>query len=213
MADSNATSDERRGALDVPTTNYDDLVTVNQEGYFEDENHRPEPLYQYGTVDTSDTGGAAHQSVAEVSPVFEEARVRNLVTAARALDPDDDGVGSEMVILPEGSVTVTGSTKSVDDARAEIEGKLKSLADEPVVLGAAGPQQRAAAEEAEDTSNPDVPEGVRPGANPAPATATTAASTSQQAAAAPSGTSSAARARASRGTSSGSSSGSSSSSK
>jgi hypothetical protein len=101
MAEANVTTDSSAPkALDVPTTDVNDLVKPNTEGYYEQEDWRPEPLYQYGTLDTSDTAGAAHQSVAEVSPVFQEARARTLVTAARALDPEDDGVGEEMVTLP-----------------------------------------------------------------------------------------------------------------
>lgn len=178
MADTNVTTEGgKSGALDVPTTDIADLVRPAEGAYFEDENHRPEALYQYGTVDTSDTSGGAHQSVAEVSPVFAEARARNLLAAARALDPEDDGVGAEMVTLPQGAVTVTGTVKTADEGRADIEGALKRLADNPIGLGGPSPSQQEAAEEAEDTSNPDADESTAT-PNPAPTSATTSESTS-----------------------------------
>lgn len=176
MADATvSTENTAPKALDVPTTDIEDLVTVNKDGYYEDENHRPEPLYQYGTLDTSDTAGGAHQNVKEISPVFEEARLTNLATAAKALDPEDP-TPAELVTLPTGSVTVTGSVRTAEEARDEIAAQLKAAADDPFVLGGPGEQQRLAAEEGKDTGNPDELPREKAAANPAPATATTAES-------------------------------------
>lgn len=122
------------------------LVTTNKDGYFESEDHRPEPLYQYGTFDTSDTAGGAHQRVEEVAPVFEVARRQNLAVAARALDPEDTEVPAELVTLPTGSVTVTGATRTPEEAKAEITSGLASAAAEPLVVGGPTEEQRKAAE-------------------------------------------------------------------
>lgn len=122
------------------------LVTTNKDGYFESEDHRPSPLFQYGTLDTSDTAGGAHQRVEEVAPVFEVARRQNLATAARALDPEDTEVPAELVTLPTGSVTVTGSTRTADEAKEEIASALASAAEDPLVLGGPTEEQRKAAE-------------------------------------------------------------------
>jgi hypothetical protein len=150
MADATVrTDDSAPKALDVPTTDVADLIGLNTDGYYEDENFRPDPLLQYGTVDTSDTGGGAHQDVAEVSPVFAHARAQNLATAARALDPEDP-TPAELVTLPTGSVTVTGSVRTAEEAREEIAAKLRDQAENPVLLGGPTEQQRVAAEEREE---------------------------------------------------------------
>lgn len=143
------------GALNVPAVGVSDLVvaSTDDDRYVEDENFRPDVYSQYGTVDTSDTGGGAHQSIAEVSPVFAHARAANLITAARALDPLDPGVGSELVTLPETQVNFLGPSRSADDARTEIETAITDLADNPVVLGGPTSQQRLAAEEYEGESD------------------------------------------------------------
>jgi hypothetical protein len=137
------------GALDAPT-DLSELVVTSSERYHEDnENHVPNPLYSTGTLDTSDTAGAADNSIREVSPVFEAARAANLVAAAKALDPDD-ATPAELVVLPQGSVTVTGSVRTADEAREEIAASLRALKENPVELGGVTPAQQSAAEENED---------------------------------------------------------------
>jgi hypothetical protein len=180
MADATVrTDDSTPKALDVPTTDVRDLVKPSTDGYYEDENFRPDPLAQYGTLDTSDTGGTTHQDVREISPVFAEAKAKNLATAARALDPDDD-TPSELVVLPQGSVTVTGSVRSPGEARQEIESQLQKLAEEPLVLGGLTPGQKAAAEE-DDTAQgrKDARESTLDGGKPSN-TATTAESPARE---------------------------------
>lgn len=147
MAD--ATTEGPR-ALDVDL----DAAYTKPVGYFENEDYRPDPLSQYGTLDTSDTAGGAHQSIREISPVFEEARVANLQTAARALDPDDP-TPEELVVLPAGSVTVTGSARTAEDGRGDIERALKRAAENPIELGAAGPEAQKAAEDTSDDGRQD----------------------------------------------------------
>lgn len=179
MAETTTTPDraERPGALDVPTTDRADLVKPAPDRYLEDEAYLPNPYWQYGTVDTSDTAGGAHQSVAEVSPVFAMSRVNNLLTAARALDPEDDGVGAELVTLPQGAVTVTGTTKTADEGRDDIAGALRRLSEDPLLLGGPTEQQKLAAEEADDTGNPEA-EGSGATTTTAPNRASSSATTS-----------------------------------
>lgn len=139
-------------------------------GYVENEDYVPDPLHQYGTLDTSDTAGGVHQDIREVSPAFDLARAQNLMTAARALDPDDP-TPSELVVLPEGSVTVSGTTKTPEDARIELERALKRYSDTPVELGGMSAGQREAAEERDsnDDENVDERRGTRPDASTNPA--------------------------------------------
>lgn len=163
MADDRA----RSRAIDVPTDDVDELVRPADGAYAEEnEDHRPNAMFQYGTVDTTEHGGALTDP-AEVSPVFARARAANLLGAARALDPDDP-TPEELVTLPQGAVTVVGTTKTADDGRDDIEAALRRMADEPVELGGLTQAQRDAAEERDD----DEPRSTtsRPAASaPAPA--------------------------------------------
>lgn len=151
MADTNTErakdrGDEPRGlGVDLDA----DLHRVDTDAYYEDETYRPEPLFQYGTLDTSDTGGASHQDMREISPAFDLARAENLRTAARALDPDDP-TPEELVTLPQGAVSVMGTTKTPDEARDDLARSYGRLVDEPIVLGGVSPQARVAGEEDEE---------------------------------------------------------------
>jgi hypothetical protein len=132
-----------------------DKPVVTQVGYSEgNPNHKVDPFAQTGTLDTSDTGGGAQNDVTSVSPIFEIARAERLREAARALDPDDP-TPSELVILPEGQVTVTGTTKTADEGRADVLREVAKLAENPVEIGGMNANQREAAK---DTSSeqPDV---------------------------------------------------------
>lgn len=129
-------------SLDV-TTNVDELVRPAQDAYMENEDHVPDPLHLYGTLDTSDTAGGAHQRIEEVSPTFSAARARNLVTAARALDPNDDEVSEDLVVLPDDG-------RTADDGRRSVERALQQMAEHPVTLGAVGPEAARAAETTDD---------------------------------------------------------------
>jgi hypothetical protein len=138
MAEDKTTAEEQAAAVDL------DATLVRPGGFIENPNHTPNPFFQYGTVDTSGLGAPEHQQMAAISPVFEAARAENLRTAARALDPNDPEVSSDLVILPESTVTVQGSARTADDARAEVFGAVRRLVDDPVVLGISPGAQEAA---------------------------------------------------------------------
>lgn len=134
----NADSDPSHYARlsEEPQAGLGDLVTMV--GYSEDENHRPDPMFQYGTVDTSDTSGGAQSRIQEVSPVFDVARAQNLETAARALDPKDP-TPSELVVLPAEANTAEIATDRLHAAVAELK-------DNPVEIGGLTREQKLAAE-------------------------------------------------------------------
>lgn len=121
-----------------------DTTTDAPLGYVENPDHVPNPTDMYGTLDTSGTAGAAHGKIDEVTPIFEKARQDDLATAARALDPDDDGVDSSLVVLPQGQNIVP-----VDpEAEAErIKGVAATAAESEVDLTSprmTGPKKEAA---------------------------------------------------------------------
>jgi hypothetical protein len=125
-------------------------------GYFEREDYVPDPYAQRGQVDTTDTAGVV-PDVREVSHVFDEARARNMQVAARALDPNDPTVPAELVTLPEGQVSVLGTTKSADEGRDDVVRAVNAIAENPVEIG--GPtlaQQQAAEDTSTDTTNAEA---------------------------------------------------------
>lgn len=117
---------------------------VDYGGYREEdsESWKPNPHFQYGTLDTSDTAGAAHQNIKEVSPVFDLGRAQALALAARALDPEDTDVDSRLVVLPEDSLTA-------DEAKKNLADNIQALKDEKIVVGGPTAEQRAAATDAD----------------------------------------------------------------
>ena len=46
----------------------------------------PNPHFQYGTLDTTDTAGAAHQNIREISPVFDLGRAQALAAGQQCRD-------------------------------------------------------------------------------------------------------------------------------
>jgi hypothetical protein len=126
---------------------------VEYGGYREEdsENFTPNPHFQYGTLDTSDTAGAAHQNIKEVSPVFEVGRAQALQLAARALDPEDKDVSESLVVLPEESLTA-------DEAKRNLADRVQAYKDEPIVVGGMTAEQRAAATDA-DGNVAEAPKG------------------------------------------------------
>lgn len=115
--------------------------------YKENDNFVPEPTAQYGTLDTSATAGAAHSKIEEISPVFAVADKQNAEVAARAVDPDDDGVPASAVILPD-------SDRSYDDAVDAVKTKAERLKDEDISLLSSNksPAQKLAEEEGPDAA-------------------------------------------------------------
>lgn len=81
--------------------------------YKESDSHRPKATDMYGTPDTTGTGGAKAASVESVSPIFAEARARELETAAKALDPNDP--------TPAALVTLPADEKERDKAEARVK--------------------------------------------------------------------------------------------
>ena len=117
------------------------------EGYSESDDFVPDPTHQFGTVETSGTAGIADSRIEEVTPIFDIARQQNLVTAARALDPDDTDVASSNVILP-------GDLRDMETAKEEVRKQAEAALSEPVTIGGPTMAQRAAAE---DTSKDEKP--------------------------------------------------------
>lgn len=109
--------------------------------YAEDKDFVNNPTDQFGTLDTSGTAGSAHSRIEEVSPVFAVADQQNALNAARAIDPNDDGVSSSAVVLPDDKGrSREEALKSVKDraAKAKKDGDLSS--------GRVTPAQEEAAE-------------------------------------------------------------------
>lgn len=113
-------------------------------GYREEdsEDWAPNPHFQYGTLDTSDTAGAAHQNIREVSPVFDQGRALALALAARALDPNDTEVSESLVVLPEEPLTN-------DEAKRQLADRVEALKKDKIVLGGPTAEQKAAATDAD----------------------------------------------------------------
>lgn len=127
MAEDKTTVTREDVDLDAP-------LTV-QGGYQESPDHKPNPFYQYGTLDTTDlSGGHPSEQMSQLSPVFAEARAQNLAVAARALDPNDP-TPSELVVLPQSTVTVQGADRTAEDAKSNLYGTVKRLQEEPLVVG------------------------------------------------------------------------------
>ena len=59
------------------------------ERYIENPDFVPDATAQFGTLDTSGTGGGSHQRLEETTPIFDLARAADMAVAAKALDPDD----------------------------------------------------------------------------------------------------------------------------
>lgn len=133
-----------------------DAPVVEFVGYSENNpNHKPDPFFQTGTLDTSDTGGTAQNSIRDVSPVFDIARAQNLQAAARALDPDDP-TPAELVILPQGEVTVTGTAKTAEEGREDVFREVRKLQEHPVEVGGRTRSQEEAAEDTSEESSLDA---------------------------------------------------------
>lgn len=133
----------------MPETNLDEaeVVEVRSEsgpfGYVENPDFVPDPTHQYGTLDTSGTGGGAHQRLEEITPIFEVAKKQDLVTAARALDPDDDSVPESLVVLPQGQPM---SVVDEDAVKERVRSAAQNAVANPVEVPGPTPAQRQAQE-------------------------------------------------------------------
>jgi hypothetical protein len=138
-------SKPKRSGL-MPDTNFKDAeVTLRtSEDYRESDDFVPNPTDQTGTVDTSGTGGMANSRIEEVTPIFELANKQDRITAARALDPDDDEVTRSHVVMPTGQVfEALDKDEIIDQARRAAT----KVVDEDVVMGGPTASQKAAAED------------------------------------------------------------------
>lgn len=132
---------EREGRARFDT----DAPLFKQVGYVEDPDWEPSPYDQFGTVQTAGTAGDdVHGTVSEVSPAFAIGRARNLVHAARALDPDDP-TSPDLVILPG------ADHRDEDTAREEVFRAAQRHIDNPVEIGMTDARRRAA-----ETDDPDA---------------------------------------------------------
>lgn len=107
------------------------VVDTQAAPYTESEGHVPDPTATYGTLDTSGTAGGQHESIENVSPVFEAARALDLQTAARALDPEDKDVDASLVSTTSAVTVVAGDPEA--DKRRVLEAAA-AYKDEPVAL-------------------------------------------------------------------------------
>jgi hypothetical protein len=66
-----------------------------------------------GTLDTTDTGGTyGHSALEHLAPIFKVARAHDLAVAARAVDPEDDGVPVDQVQVSQGLTVVQGDPEA-----------------------------------------------------------------------------------------------------
>jgi hypothetical protein len=86
----------------------------------------------------------ANSRIEEVTPIFELANKQDRITAARALDPDDDEVTRSHVVMPTGQVfEALDKDEIIDQARRAAT----KVVDEDVVMGGPTASQKAAAED------------------------------------------------------------------
>lgn len=142
-----------------PEFDVDQRSLFKTTGYCEDPNWVPSPYHQFGTVHTAGTAGDdVHGSVDEVSPAFQIGRVRNLIHAARALDPHDP--------TPPDNVVLPGQDHRDESvARDEVFALARQHIAEPVELGMTNARRRAAEATVERTPEDDAEqtaEGERP---------------------------------------------------
>lgn len=133
---------ERKSTTVKGAREYDPRQAIKMSGAYSEDNedHIPDPTYQFGTVDTSGTAGMADSRIEEVTPIFDVAKQQDLVTAARALDPEDDEVSASMVVLP-------GDMRDQETARDAVVMAAEKALKEPVEVGGPTAAQRQAAEE------------------------------------------------------------------
>lgn len=111
--------------------------------YKENDDFLPNPTDQFGTLDSSGTAGSAHANIKEVTPIFKIADAKDAITAARALDPDDDGVPSSAVIMPQGQNMVVVDEEAI---KAKIVARAEALGDDLTIGGPTAAQKEAAEE-------------------------------------------------------------------
>lgn len=79
-----------------------------------------------GTLDTTDTGAHGVAALESLAPIFKVAHAHDMAVAARALDPDDDGVSERQVQLSQGLTVVQGDPEG--DKRRVLENAKRAQA-------------------------------------------------------------------------------------
>lgn len=132
---------ERRSEAVKGAKEFDPRQAVKLGGAYkeEDDTFVPDPTHQFGTVDTSGTAGTAHSRIEETTAIFDVAKQADMVTAARALDPDDPDVHSSMVVLP-------GDLRDMEEAKEAVRSAAENALSNPVEIGGPTLAQREAAE-------------------------------------------------------------------
>lgn len=119
------------------------MAVGQSEETYKEENEAfiPNPTDAAGTVETTGIPGTG---VDDVSPVFEQSRVRSAVTAKRALDPEDNEVDQSLVILPQsntGEQERKDAIERINKAAEQAEGPSNQEIRESRALGNAPPTE------------------------------------------------------------------------
>lgn len=103
--------------------------------YVESEDHVPNPTDMVAQYNTSGIG--AHQRIEEVSPIFEVDKVKVAQEVLGALDPENDSVKSDRVLLPVPLLdNETAKKELIEAAEARVK--------QGVVVGGPTPAEREA---------------------------------------------------------------------
>jgi len=111
-------------------------------GYVENEDHVPSLTDQEGQYNTSGLG--AHQRLDEISSAYRIDKVNTAEQIVAALDPEDDSVSSDKVVLPDDPNANTEAAKRDLLAKAEAAIERGAAVNEP------GPAEAEAAEETDE---------------------------------------------------------------
>lgn len=109
--------------------------------YKESEDFTPNPTDMVAQYNTEGVG--AHQRIEEVSPIFEVDKVKTSQEILGALDPKNDAVRSDRVLLPE-------AVSDNETARKEITEVAKNRVKKGVEIGGPTPAQQEAALEGDE---------------------------------------------------------------
>lgn len=139
-------------------------VDISAAPYMESEDHVPDPMNVFGTLDTSGTAGGNHERPEHMTPVFEAATAQDLAYAARAVDPEDTEVPeSNNVILPVYGMTAEEGREHIRQAARAFEQKPVKVQDPSLTESA---DDAAAAEDMTDDEQASRAESQQRGTSP-----------------------------------------------
>lgn len=124
------------------------VAVAEHKPYMEREDWVPSALDMIGNVDTTGTGGAAAQSVQQVSPVFAQARADALSAAVDAVDNHPQGNPDSVVLPMDG--------KSYADAVDELKAAAEVAVNDPQLTSGLTPGQVEGMQPGEPV-NPNAP--------------------------------------------------------